>query len=88
MLGASRNLLGRRIEMFGLAEAIAAQQKDLGVFDEPVGDRGGDGRVMEDVSPVGESRICSNHCRALMTVPCRNDLVEEVRRLLIKHQVS
>ena len=54
LLGAGPQLLGRRIEVLGLAEAISAQQEDFGVFHEAVGDGGGDGRVEEDVAPVGE----------------------------------
>ena len=44
---------GRRIGILvGLAQAVAAQQKDLGVFDEAIGNGGGDGRIEEDVAPV------------------------------------
>ena len=44
MIGAS--LLGRRIGILvGLAQTVAAQQEDFGVFDEPVGDGGRDGRI-------------------------------------------
>jgi len=47
-------LLGWRIRVLGLTEAIAAEQEDLGVLDEAVGDRRGDGRIEENVAPVGE----------------------------------
>ena len=50
-------LLGRRIRILGLAQAVAAQQEDLGVLHQAVGDGGGDGRIEEDVAPVGE-RLC------------------------------
>ena len=51
-------LLGRRIGIFvGFAQTIASQQEDLGVLDEPVGDGGGDGRIKEDVAPVGERSV-------------------------------
>ena len=46
---------GRRIgSLIGLAQAVAAEQEDLGVFHQAVGDSGGDGRIEEDVAPVGE----------------------------------
>ena len=47
-------LLGWRIRILGLTEAIAPKQEDLGVLDEAVGDRRGDGRIEENVAPVGE----------------------------------
>ena len=34
------------------AEAVAAQEKDLRVLHQPIGDGGGDGGVVEDVAPV------------------------------------
>jgi hypothetical protein len=39
---------------FGLTEAVAPEHEDLRVLDEPVGDRRGDGRIEENVAPVGE----------------------------------
>ena len=38
-----------------LRKAVAAEQEDLGILDEAVGDRSGDGRVVENVAPVGEA---------------------------------
>jgi hypothetical protein len=53
-----RKLFGWRIRILvGLTEAIAPEQEDLGVLDEAVGDRRGDGRIEEDVAPVGERRV-------------------------------
>ncbi len=50
-----RKLLGWRIRILvGLTEAVAPKQEDLGVLDEAVGDRRRDGRIEEDVAPVGE----------------------------------
>src|ERR1039458_7504 len=77
LVGAS--LLGRRIGILvGFAKTIAAQQEDLGVFDEPVGDGGGDGRIKEDVAPVGERSIGRNYRRAFVAVARRDHLIKEV----------
>ena len=57
-----RKLLGWRIRILGLTEAIAPEHEDLGVLDEPVGDRRGDGRIEENVAPVGEGCVRSNNC--------------------------
>ena len=61
-------LRGWRIRILGLAEAITAEQEDLGVLDEAVGDRRGDGRIEENVAPVGERCIGGYDCRTLLTV--------------------
>lgn len=46
---------GRRIGvLIQFAKTIAAQQEDLGVLHQPVGDRSGDGRIEEDVATVGK----------------------------------
>ena len=51
-------LLFRRIGVSaGLAQTVAAQQEDLGVFDQPVGNRSGDGRIKEDIAPVGKGCV-------------------------------
>src|ERR1039458_2886716 len=83
LVGAS--LLGRRIGILvGFAKTIAAQQEDLGVFDEPVGD----GRIKEDVAPVGERSIGRNYRRAFVAVARRDHLIKEVGGLLVESQVS
>ena len=43
------------------ADAIATEQKDLGIFDKPVGDRGGNRRVIQNIAPVGKCRIRGNY---------------------------
>ena len=48
--GRRLGFLGRRIGILGFAQALAAQQENLGVFHQSVG--GGDGGIEEDVSPV------------------------------------
>src|SRR5438270_12759595 len=75
---------GRRIRFAAaFAKAVSAEQKDFGVLDQAVGDSGGDGGV-EDVAPVGERSVSCNDRRALLTVPGRDDLIEEIRTLLIE----
>ena len=55
MLGAG--LLGRRFwTLAGLAQTVPAQQKDLGVLHQTIGDGGGDGRIKEDV-PQSENGV-------------------------------
>ena len=58
----------RKAGSYPFAKALAAEQEDLGVFHQPIGDGGGDGCVVEDVAPVGESGIGRNECAALMAV--------------------
>ena len=54
-LSVARQLwLFRGLFLFRFADAGAAKQKDLGVFDEAIGNGGRDRRVEQDVSPFGE----------------------------------
>jgi hypothetical protein len=39
------------------AKAVAAQQEDLGVLDETVRNRCGDGGVVKDIAPFGKCRV-------------------------------
>jgi hypothetical protein len=64
------------------AEAVAAQEKDFGVLHQSIG--GGDGGVVEDVAPVGERRIGSDDSGAFLAVASGDDLIEEVRTLLVE----
>src|ERR1035437_2844634 len=83
-----RSLLGWRIRILvGLAEAIAPEQEDLAVFDETVGDGRRDDRNEEDVAPVGERSVGSDDCGPLLAVAGGDDLIEEVRRLLVESQI-
>ena len=87
MIGAG--LLGRRIWiLIGFAQTIASQQEDLRVFDEPIGDGGGDGRIKEDVAPVGERSVGRNHRRMFVAVTRRDHLIKEVGSLLVESQIS
>jgi hypothetical protein len=79
---------GWRIGILGLAQTLAAQQEDLGVFHQAVRDRGGDRGVEEDVAPVGERCVRCNNRRAFLAVPRRDDLIEEIGGLLVEGQIA
>src|ERR1022692_3556821 len=81
-------LLGWRIRILGLTEAVAPEQEDLGVLDEAVGDRRGDGRIEEYVAPVGERCVGGDDGGTLLAVADGDNLIEEVRRLLVEGQIS
>ena len=83
-----RKLLGWRIRVFGLAEAVATEHEDLGGLDEPVGDSRGDGRIEENVAPVGERCVGGYDCGTFLAVAGGNDLIEEIRRLLVEGQIA
>src|SRR4051794_29283089 len=83
-----RKLLGWRIRILGLTEAVAAEHEDLRVLDEPVGDRRSDGRIEENVAPVGERCVGGYDCGTFLAVAGRDHLIEEVRRLLVEGQIS
>src|SRR5438046_805878 len=74
LAGSPGRLFGsRRIWIaIAFAEAIAAEQKDLGVFHEAIGDGRSDDGVVEDVAPVGEGRVGGDDGRALVTVARRD----------------
>jgi hypothetical protein len=42
---------------FGFAQAVAAEQEDLGVLNQAVADRGSDGRVEQNVAPQSEKGV-------------------------------
>jgi len=73
-----RKPLGWRSRSFGLTEAIATEQEDLGVLDEPLGDRRGDGGVEENVTPVGERCVGGYDGRTLLAATGGDNLREEV----------
>src|SRR6516162_5144920 len=80
----SRRLFSRRWRtVFGFAEAVAAEQKDLRVFDEPIHDCRGDGRIKKNVAPFREGRVGCNECGPLLAVASGDDLIKQIRRLLI-----
>ncbi len=63
-----RPLCGGRRNWFtaALAKTVTAQQENFGVLDQPVGNGGSDGGVVEDVAPVGERGVGSDNGRALL----------------------
>ena len=79
-------LFGRRMGLVALAKAVAAEQEDLGVLDQTVGNGGGNGGVVEDVAPVGERSVRSDDRCSLVTVAGGDDLIEEIRGLLIERK--
>ena len=69
MLGARSDYSSGELEfLLGFAEAVAAEQEDLGVLDQAVGDRRGDGGVEEDVAPVGERGVGGDDSGTLLAV--------------------
>lgn len=81
--------LGRRIRIpGGLAQAFPAEQNDLGILDKPVGDSGGDRGIEQDVAPVGERCVRCNDGRSFVAVTGRDDLVKQVRRLLVQREIA
>jgi hypothetical protein len=82
-------LLGRRIGILvGFAKTVAAQQEDLRVFDEAVGDGSSNGGIEQNVAPVGERSVGSDDGGAFVTVTSRYDLVKEIGGLLIERQIT
>jgi hypothetical protein len=81
---------GRRSGAFVVtfAKAFATEQEDLGVFDQTIGDRSGDGGVVEDVAPVGKCCVGGDDGRALLAVASGDDLIEKIRALLIEREVT
>ena len=76
-----------RLAPFAFAQALAAEQKHLGVLHQAVGDGGGDGRVVEDVAPVGKRGIGGDEGTFLFAVAGGDDLIEEVGSLLIEGKI-
>jgi len=74
--------------LLGIADAWAPEQEDLGVLNQPVGDCGGNGRVIENIAPVGKRRVGGNNSRSFLAVAGGNNLIKQVRGLLIERQVT
>jgi hypothetical protein len=72
----------------GLAQTVAAEQKYLGVLDQAVGNRSRDGGVEEDVAPVGKRYVRGNDRRSLLSMARGDDLIKEIRSLLVESQIS
>ena len=88
MLAAGRLLSRRCRSGFGFAEAVAAEQEDLGVLDQPIHDGRGDGGVVEDVAPFGKCGIGGDKSRTFLAMAGGDDLIKQVRCLLIQGQVT
>src|SRR6516165_7777751 len=56
----------------------------FGVLDEAIGDRRGDGGVVENVAPVGEGRVGGDDGGAFVTVTGGDHLVKEIGALLVQ----
>ena len=54
--------------LVGFAQTVAAKQKDLGVFDKPIGNGSSNGRIEKDVAPVGKRSIRCDDCTSLAAV--------------------
>src|SRR5271157_740977 len=78
----------RRRALLSFAQAFPAQQKDLRVFHQPVGDGRGDGGVEQDVAPVGEGSIGGDHAALLLTVARGDNLIKKIRGLLVEREIS
>ncbi len=59
-----------RLFLFGFADAGTAEQKDLGVLDQAIGDGGCDRGVEQDVSPFGKNSIGGDYGTATLGMPC------------------
>ena len=78
----------RRRALIGFAKAFAAEQDDLGVFDQAVGDGRRDGGVVEDIPPVGKCCVGGDERTSLVAVTSGNDLIEQIRGLLVERKIS
>jgi len=89
LVAAGSKLLFRRTEAFiGLAQTVAAEQKNLGVLHQAVGDGGGNGGVVQNVAPVREWRVGRDDGGFLLAMPGGDYLLKEIGRLLIEGQVT
>jgi hypothetical protein len=69
-------------------EGFPPEKEDLGVFHQAIGDRRGDGGVVEDVAPVGESSIGRNERAALIALAGGDELIKEVGSLLVEGKIT
>ena len=54
--------------LVGFAETVSAEQENFGVFHQSVGDRRGDGGVVQNVAPVGKGGVGRDDRRTLFAV--------------------
>jgi len=67
--------------------AWSSQDDDLGVVDEPVGNRYGSGVRVEHLAPLSEGQV-GRHNSGPLLVPGADDLEEEVRSLLTERKIT
>jgi len=65
----------------------ALQYKYLRVINETVGNRGGNGCAVKNISPIGKRQICGNHSR-FFYMPLTDDLEEQIRALCAQRQLT
>ena len=80
-------LLRRRLALIGFAKAFTAEKDDLGVFDQAVGDGRRDGGVVQDIPPLGKGCVGGDERTSLVAVTSGNDLIEQIRGLLVERKV-
>ncbi len=71
------------------AESVAGafEGEDVGVVDDAVDHRGGDGLVAEDAAPAGERQVAGQDERGVF-VAGGDELEEQVRGVLLEGQVA
>ena len=77
-----------RLALITFAKALPTQQEDLGVFYQTISDRRSDGGVVEDVAPIRERSVRGDQSAPPMAVARGDNLIEEVRGLLIQGKIS
>ncbi len=87
-LSQSLLLLRRRLALIGFAKAFAAEKDDLGVFDQAVGDGRRDGGVVQDIPPLRKGCVGRDERTSLVAVTSGNDLIEQIRGLLVERKIS
>ena len=66
---------------------MAFEGQDVGVVDDAIDHRGGDGVVTEDVSPPGERQVAGQDDRGVL-VAAGDELEEQVRGVLLERDVA
>lgn len=70
-----------------LAIALATQQEHFGVLHQTIRNRRGDRGVVQNVAPFRKRSIGRDHGRSLEGVPGADDLIQQVRAVLIERQI-
>src|SRR3954452_9720201 len=80
-------LVRRRRVLAGFAQAVAAEQEDLGVLHQAIGNRGGNGGVEQNIAPGRKWRIGGDNGGSFRAVARGDELIKEIRGLLIERQI-